>query len=143
MKWAVINSLPLTSFEDPSLKVWISPFSPFLLHIHFQASFFQILFFGMLQTFLIQVTILVRGSNASSFTMNSFCFSPPFKDLLQKGINVLQEDVFYNWTNMSSMSIFKTWKPFWTTKEFHPLTLKPSLRCVWKHDLLLLTCMYP
>jgi hypothetical protein len=39
------------SLEDPSLKVW-APICSSFLYIHFLASFFQILYFGMLQTFL-------------------------------------------------------------------------------------------
>jgi hypothetical protein len=54
--------------------------------------------------------------------MNSFHFSPPLKDFLQKGINVLEEDVLYNWTDMSSMSMSKTGKPFQATRKFYPLT---------------------
>ncbi len=51
MKWVVVNSLPFVSLEDPSLKVW-APICSSFLYIHFLASFFQILYFGMLQTFL-------------------------------------------------------------------------------------------
>jgi hypothetical protein len=57
------------------------PYFLFFLCIHFQASFSQILYFEMLQTLLNRVILLVRGSNASSFSRSSFHFSPP-KDFL-------------------------------------------------------------
>jgi hypothetical protein len=54
--------------------------------------------------------------------MNLFHFSTPFEDFLQKGINVSKEDVLYNWTDMSSMSMSRIGKPFRAAKEFLPLT---------------------
>ncbi len=39
MKWAIINSLPLTSSKDPSMKVWIQLFSPSLI-----SNFLHVLF---------------------------------------------------------------------------------------------------
>jgi hypothetical protein len=58
------------------------------------------------------VILLVRALDLSSFSMSSFHFSPPFKDFLQKGMNVPKEDVLYNLMDMSSMSMLKIRKPF-------------------------------
>jgi hypothetical protein len=44
-------------------------------------------------------------------------FSPTFEDLLQKGVNVWNEDVFYNYIDASSMSKSKNGRPFQTVKE--------------------------
>jgi hypothetical protein len=37
---------------------------------------------------------MVRAPDPDSSSMSSFHFSPPFENFLQKGINVLEEDVF-------------------------------------------------
>lgn len=76
----------------------------------------------ILVTFLNQMTLLVRALNPNSFSMNLFHLSPPCNNFLQKGINVLEKDVLYNWTDMSSLSMSKTRKPFRASREFHPLT---------------------
>jgi hypothetical protein len=55
---------------------------------------------------------LVKDLGKSSPQLSSFVFSLPFKDLLQKGVNVWNEDVLYNYTNVSSMSKSKSGKPF-------------------------------
>jgi hypothetical protein len=81
MKWIVINSLPLASLEDPSLKVWAPIFSLPSLH-PFPNFFLSNIVHGMLQTFLSQVTLLVKASDPGSFSMNLFHFSPPSKDFL-------------------------------------------------------------
>ncbi len=75
---------------------------------------------------------MVKAPNPTSFSMSSFCFSPPSKDFLQKGINVLKEDVIYNWIDISSICMSKTRKPFQTTKEFHPLTLQALIEVCFK-----------
>ncbi len=38
MKWANVNSLPLASVEDPSMKVWVQPISPSIPSWCFQSS---------------------------------------------------------------------------------------------------------
>jgi hypothetical protein len=38
----------------------------------------------------------VHHPDLGSFSMNSFHFSLPFEDFLQKGVNVPEEDVLYN-----------------------------------------------
>jgi hypothetical protein len=30
MNWAIVNFLPLASIENPSMKVWVQPISPFI-----------------------------------------------------------------------------------------------------------------
>jgi hypothetical protein len=81
MKWTVINSLPLASLEDPSLKVWAPIFSLPSLH-PFPNFLLSNIVYGMLQTFLSQMTLLVKAPDPGSFSMNSFHFSPPSKDFL-------------------------------------------------------------
>ncbi len=77
--WSSILS-HLQALRTPPWRYEI-PYFLFFLCIHFQASFSQILYFEMLQTLLNRVILLVRGSNASSFSRSSFHFSPP-KDFL-------------------------------------------------------------
>jgi hypothetical protein len=55
---------------------------------------------------------LVKAFYLGSSSMNLSFFSLFSKDSLQKGINVPEEDVFYNWMDMSSMSMSNTGKPF-------------------------------
>jgi hypothetical protein len=44
--------------------------------------------------------------------------------LLNKSIDVQNEDVLYNWTNMASMSISKVGKPFRAAKEMLFVTIQ-------------------
>jgi hypothetical protein len=70
MKWAIINSLPLVSSEDPSLKVWALIF--FLISLHpFPGFLLSIFFLGMLLTFLSKMIILVRVLDLGSSSMSS------------------------------------------------------------------------
>jgi hypothetical protein len=55
---------------------------------------------------------LVKAFYLGSSSMNLSFFPLFSKDSLQKGINVPEEDVFYNWMDMSSMSMSNTGKPF-------------------------------
>jgi hypothetical protein len=91
MKWVVVNSLPLASSEDPSLKVWVLIFSLPSSH-PFPSFLFSNIVFGTLQTLLNQVALMVKALDHGSSSMNSFHFPPPFEDFLQKGINVPKED---------------------------------------------------
>jgi hypothetical protein len=70
---------------------------------------------------------LVKVLDPGSSSMSSFFFSPPSKDLLQKGINNPEKNVFYNWTEMSWMSMSRIKKPFQVVREFHPLTFQALL----------------
>lgn len=115
MKWVVINSLPLAISKNPSMKVWAPIFYFIFSHLNFLTSFSQILSFGMLQTLLSWLIILVN---------ELVSFSPSFWGLLQKGMNVIEENVLYNGMNMSSVCTSKPRKPFWATKEFHLLTFQ-------------------
>jgi hypothetical protein len=54
---------------------------------------------------LSQMTFLNMALDPGSSSMNLLRFSLPSEDFLQKVINVPEEDVFYNWTDMSSMSM--------------------------------------
>ncbi len=81
MKWVVINSFPLASLEDHSLKAWAPIFS--LLSSHpFPSFLLSNIVSGMLQTLLSWVILLVRASDLSSSSMSSFRFPLPFKDFL-------------------------------------------------------------
>ncbi len=51
-------------------------------------------------------------------------FSLAFEDVLQKGVNVQNEEVLYNYTDASSMSKSKNGKPFRAAKEIHHVTLQ-------------------
>jgi hypothetical protein len=79
--------------------------------------------FIMLQTLLSRMIFLVKALDPCSSSMNSSHFSSPLEDFLQKDINIHEEDILYNWTNMSSMSMLKIGKSFRVAKKFHPLTL--------------------
>ncbi len=50
------------------------------------------------------------------FHYEVFWLYPPSKEFLQKGISVQEEDVIYNWTDMSSTMMSKVGKPFWVVK---------------------------
>ncbi len=59
-------------------------------------------------------------------------FSPTSKDLLQKGVNVWNEDVFYNYIDASSMSKSKNGRPFWVGKEVHHVTLQALIKVYYQ-----------
>jgi hypothetical protein len=65
----------------------------------------------------------VRNVHDASLARRSFQFYLPFEKFLQKGINVIEEDVFYNWMDMSSMTMSKVRKASQGIKEVHPLML--------------------
>jgi hypothetical protein len=65
----------------------------------------------------------VRNVHDTSLAKRSFQFYLPFEEFLQKGINVPEGDVFYNWMDMSSMTMSKARKAFRGIKEVHPLML--------------------
>jgi hypothetical protein len=65
----------------------------------------------------------VRNVHDTFLTRRSFQFYLPFEIFLKKGINVPAEDVFYNWMDMSSMTMSKVRKAFRGVKEVHPLML--------------------
>jgi hypothetical protein len=50
------------------------------------------------------------------------------EDLLQKGVNVWNEDVFYNYIDLFSMKKSKNGRPFQVAKEIHPMTLQASIK---------------
>lgn len=84
MKWVIVNSLPLISSKDPSMKVWIQKNSPYF---QFFACFIfswisTSLSYGLWQTLLNRVLFLVRGLGKSSSQLKSFLFSPSFKHFL-------------------------------------------------------------
>jgi hypothetical protein len=81
MKWAVVNSLPLASLEDRSLKLWALVFSFPFLHSFPTFLSSNIVWTRMLETLLNQVTLLVKALDPSSFSMSSYCFSSPSEDL--------------------------------------------------------------
>lgn len=78
----------------------------------------------ILQALLNCLTILVKQFHDTSFTNRSFWFCPPFEEFLQKDINVQEEDVIYNWMDMSSMMMSKVGQPFWVAKEMHSFMLQ-------------------
>jgi hypothetical protein len=85
VKWAIVNSLPLISLKDPSMKVLIQIFPPSLVSKFLHVPLFIILSFEMIQTLMIWVILLVKDLGESNSQLNSFVFSPSFEDLLQKG----------------------------------------------------------
>jgi hypothetical protein len=44
--------------------------------------------------------------------------------MLEQGIKVVEEDVLYNWTNSTIMTISSSRKPLRVGKELHPLTFE-------------------
>jgi hypothetical protein len=54
----------------------------------------------------------------------SFQFFAPFAELVKKGINPEVEDVFYNYTNVTSMTKSQTKWAFGVVKKFHVITLQ-------------------
>jgi len=60
MKWAIVNSLPLTSLEDPSMKVLIQFFSCSQVSNFLHVPLLIVLSSRILQTLLNRVTLLVR-----------------------------------------------------------------------------------
>jgi hypothetical protein len=71
----------------------------------------------MLQTLLRRVTLLVKDLGNSNSKLSCFVFSPMSKDVLQKGVNVQNEDVLYKYIDVSSMSKSKNRRPFRLGKE--------------------------
>jgi hypothetical protein len=65
----------------------------------------------------------VRNVHDTSLARRSFQFYLLFEKFLQKGINALDEDMFYNWMDMSSMTMSKARKAFRGVKEVHLLML--------------------
>jgi hypothetical protein len=51
-----------------------------------------------------------------------------FEDLLQKGVNVQNEDIFYNYTDVSSMSKSKNGRPFQAAKEIHFVIIQALIK---------------
>jgi hypothetical protein len=51
-------------------------------------------------------------------------FSLLFEDLLQKGVNVQNDDIIYNYIDASSMNKSKNGRPFQATKEIHLVILQ-------------------
>ncbi len=66
----------------------------------------------------------MRQFHDTFFANRCFWFCPPFEEFLQKDINVQEEDVIYNWMDMSSMMMSKVGKPFWVAKEIHSFMLQ-------------------
>ncbi len=128
MKWAIVNSLPLTSSEDPSTKVLIQFFSCLQVSNFLHVPLLIVLSSRILQTLLSRVTLLVRDPDELSPQLNSFAFSPMFNDLLQKGVNVQNEDILYNYHNVSSMSKSKNGRPFWMAKKIHPVIFQALIK---------------
>ncbi len=124
MKQVIVNSLQLTNSEDPSMKVQIQFFSPSLVSNFLHVPLLIVFSSRMLQTMLSRVILLVRDPNESSPQLNFFVLSPTFEDLLQKGVNVQNENLLYNYTDVSSMNNSKNGRPFWAAKEIYPMTLQ-------------------
>lgn len=66
---------------------------------------------------------------------------------MHKGINVPKEDVIYNWTDMSSMTMSKAKKLFWATKKVHSPMLQAFSEVCSKAgsfvvDLFASTCLH-
>ncbi len=89
MKWMIINSLPFTNSEDPSMKILIQLFSPFLVYNILHVPFLIVLSFGMLQTLLSQVTLLVRDLSESSPQLISF------QTLTPSGFVIMDSSLFF------------------------------------------------
>lgn len=58
--------------------------------------FLKFFSFGIWQTSLSQVTLLVKDVNESNMQSRYFVFSPMSKDFLQKGVNVWNDVIMYN-----------------------------------------------
>jgi len=73
----------------------------------------------ILQILLNHVTLLVKVPDGSYLGNGRLMFSSPFNGLVNKSIDVQNEDVLYNWTSRASMSISKVSMPFKALKEIH------------------------
>jgi hypothetical protein len=121
--WSGRSSIPshLRAWRTPPWRYGL-PYFLFLLHIHFSASFSQILFLECCRSswvrwfFWLGLLILAplqQTRFVSPLLLRTSC--------IKVSIYVFEKDVFYNWTDRSSMSMSK--KPFWVAKESHLLTL--------------------
>ncbi len=117
IKWIVVNSLPLMSNKDPSLKVPSQTFKLSLYFLFFSPS--TKICFKILQTFLNHATIFVKIPDESSLGSGRFVFSPTSNDFVNNFTDVRNEVVLYNWTDRASMFISKADRPFRATKEMH------------------------
>jgi hypothetical protein len=65
----------------------------------------------------------VKDPTLNAMLSSRFQFSAPFVELVERGINLETEDVFYNYTNVTSITKSHTGWAFMATKEFHVITL--------------------
>jgi len=66
----------------------------------------------------------VRDIVPGTMFSSRFQFFAPFVELVEKGINFETKDVFYNYTNVSSMTRSHIGWAFKVGKEFHVITLQ-------------------
>ncbi len=73
-----------------------------------------------------------KRTTTKNLLLNFFVFSPASEDLLQKGVNVWNEDVLYNYTDVSSMSKSKNGRPFRAAKEIHLVILQALIEVYYQ-----------
>jgi hypothetical protein len=121
MKWVMANSLPLTSSEDPILKVW---HQSIIFHFHsfpfsFSFHYFPSNSVKFCKCFWARLFFLWGQIHLWAPPFDSPLFS---NSLSRKGINVhfLEEDLLmFNCTNMFLMPISKIGRPLRVAKEVH------------------------
>jgi hypothetical protein len=77
-------------------------------------------------------------------------FFAPYVELVKKGINLVAEDVFYNYTDVTLMTRSQTRQAFKVVKEFHVITLhvlidvcSPSNFVIVDLNCGICTCIHP
>jgi hypothetical protein len=92
----------------------------------FEGCLFQ---FSMFFYFLTNFTQLNHTFGEDSL---DFEFQTPTIVMLEQGIMVAKEVIFYNWTNNNTMTFLKSRKSLCEAKEMHPLTLEVLIRACSK-----------